>query len=220
MITRVLIGLLIIVLLLGFSLFMIPVDSLLKRAAGSSGLTYSLVEGSLFKGRINDISYKRSIDSAPLNIGDCNYKGSPLLTGFKVAFNTDDNVTEGAIKINLFNGNLHIEDFTTEAPYRTNGLGLLGVKVHIDQMTIKNGVCNSIEGKLSLSNDSFDETVSGNIRCLEESVYEVELLDSKNNEMGLMIYRPGFIDLEIETAILKSDVSVFLGNRMGFTIPL
>ena len=38
--------------------------------------------------------------------------------------------------------------------------------------------------------------------------------------MGLMIYRPGFIDLEIETAILKSDVSVFLGNRMGFTIPL
>ena len=66
----------------------------------------------------------------------------------------------------------------------------------------------------------FDETVSGNIRCLEESVYEVELLDSKNNEMGLMIYRPGFIDLEIETAILKSDVSVFLGNRMGFTIPL
>ena len=87
-------------------------------------------------------------------------------------------------------------------------------------MTIKNGVCNSIEGKLSLSNDSFDETVSGNIRCLEESVYEVELLDSKNNEMGLMIYRPGFIDLEIETAILKSDVSVFLGNRMGFTIPL
>ena len=220
MIIRVLIGLLIIVLLLGFSLFMIPVDSLLKRAAGSSGLTYSLVEGSLFKGRINDISYKRSIDSAPLNIGDYNYKGSPLLTGFKVAFNTDDNFTEGAIKINLFNGNLHIEDFTTEAPYRTNGLGLLGVKIHIDQMTIKNGVCNSIEGKLSLSNDSFDETVSGNIRCLEESVYEVELLDSKNNEMGLMIYRPGFIDLEIETAILKSDVSVFLGNRMGFTIPL
>ena len=79
---------------------MIPVDSLLKRAAGSSGLTYSLVEGSIFKGRINDISYKRSIDSAPLNIGDYNYKGSPLLTGFKVAFNTDDNVTEGAIKIN------------------------------------------------------------------------------------------------------------------------
>ena len=97
---------------------------------------------------------------------------------------------------------------------------MLDVKVHIDQMTIKNGMCNSIEGKLSLSNDSFDETVSGNVHCLEDGVYKVELLDSKNNEMGLMIYRPGFIDLEIETAILKSDVSVFLGNRMGFTIPL
>ena len=169
---------------------------------------------------INDISYKSSIDSAPLNIGDYNYKGSPLLTGFKVAFNADDSSTEGTIKINLFNGNYHIEDFTTEAPYTTNGLGVLDVKVHIDQMTIKNGICNSIEGKLSLSNDSFDETVSGNVHCLEDGVYKVELLDSKNNEMGLMIYRPGFIDLEIETAILKSDVSIFLGNRMGFTIPL
>ena len=220
MITRVLIGLLIIVLLLGLSLVMIPVDSLLKRAAGSSGLAYSLAEGNLFKGRINDISYKRSIDSAPLNMGDYNYEGSPLLTGFKIAFNADDSSTQGTIKINLFNGNYHIEDFTTEAPYTTNGLGVLDVKVHIDQMTIKNGICNSIEGKLSLSNDSFDETVSGNVHCLEDSVYKVELLDSKNNEMGLMIYRPGFIDLEIETAILKSDVSIFLGNRMGFTIPL
>ena len=38
--------------------------------------------------------------------------------------------------------------------------------------------------------------------------------------MGTMIYKPGFIDLEIETAILKADVEVFLGKRMGFTIPL
>ena len=31
---------------------------------------------------------------------------------------------------------------------------------------------------------------------------------------------PDTIDLEIETAILQADVSVFLGKRMGFTIPL
>ncbi len=220
MIVRVLVGFLIIVLLLGISLFMIPVDSFLKRVAGSSMLTYSLAEGNLFKGRINDISYRRSIDLAPLNIGDYNYEGSPLLTGLKIAFNENEGSTAGVVKINLFNGSYYIEDFTAEAPYVTNGLGVLDVKVHIEQMAIKDGMCDSIEGKLSLSNDSFDETVSGNLRCLEDSVYKVKLLDSKNNEKGLMIYRPGFIDLEIETNILKSDVSVFLGNRMGFTIPL
>ena len=57
MIIRFLIGLLVIVLLLGLSLVMIPVDSLLKRVTDSSGISYSLAEGNLFKGRINDLSY-------------------------------------------------------------------------------------------------------------------------------------------------------------------
>ena len=73
---------------------------------------------------------------------------------------------------------------------------------------------------MSLSNDSFNESVRGDIRCLENNIYEVNLFDSNDVELGSMIYRPGFIDLEIETAILKADVSVFLGKRMGFTIPL
>jgi len=217
LIIRFLIGLLVIVLLLGLSLVMIPVDSLLKRVTDSSGISYSLAEGNLFKGRINDLSY---VDTVPINLGDFNYEGSPTITGLKVSFNTDDNSTKGVIKRNLFNGNLHVKDFITEAPYKTNGLGIIEVQINIEQMTIKNGICHQIEGKLSLSNDSYKETVSGNVRCLEGNVYEVKLLDSKNNDMGLMIYRPGFIDLEIETAILKSDVSIFLGNRMGFTIPL
>ena len=61
-------------------------------------------------------------------------------------------------------------------------------------------------GNTALDNDGLD--------------YEVDLFDSNDVELGSMIYRPGFIDLEIETAILKADVSVFLGKRMGFTIPL
>ena len=79
---------------------------------------------------------------------------------------------------------------------------------------------DSISGTISLSNDSFAESVKGDLRCLENNIYEVELLNSSNDAMATMIYKPGFIDLEIETSILKADVSVFLGKRMGFTIPL
>ena len=66
----------------------------------------------------------------------------------------------------------------------------------------------------------YKRQVKGDVICLENNIYEVDLFDSNDVELGSMIYRPGFIDLEIETAILKADVSVFLGKRMGFTIPL
>ena len=217
---RFLIAFVVIVLLLGLSLFFIPIDTLLKRLNTSSAVSYSLAEGNLFNGRINDVSYKASEDAVPLDLGDYFYDGNILFTGVKVAFNNEDSSTLGVVKTNFFNGNLYLEDFITETEYRTNGLGMLGLKIELNKLIINDGLCKSITGSLSLSNDSFNETVKGDVMCLENNIYEVNLFDSNDVELGSMIYRPGFIDLEIETAILKADVSVFLGKRMGFTIPL
>tara|TARA_B100000427_G_scaffold285474_1_gene258943 strand:+ start:205 stop:864 length:660 start_codon:yes stop_codon:yes gene_type:complete len=217
---RFLIAFVVIVLLLGLSLFFVPIDTLLKRVNTSSALSYSLAEGNLFNGRINDVSYKTSEDAVPLDLGDYFYDGNIQFTGIKVTFNNEDSSTLGVVKTNFFNGNLYLEDFSTKTEYKTNGLGMLGLKVKIDKLTIIDGLCSSITGTLSLSNDSFNEVVKGDIKCLENNIYEADLFNSNNVEMGTIIYRPGFIDLEIETAILKADVSVFLGKRMGFTIPL
>ena len=217
---RFLIAFIVIVLLLGLSLFFVPIDTLLKRFNTSSAVSYSLAEGNLFNGRINDVSYKTSEDAVPLDLGGYFYDGNIQFTGIKVTFNNEDNSTLGVVKTNFFNGNLYLEDFSTKTEYKTNGLGMLGLKVEIDKLTMNDGLCSSITGTLSLSNDSFNEVVKGDIKCLENNIYEADLFNSNNVEMGTIIYRPGFIDLEIETAILKADVSVFLGKRMGFTIPL
>ena len=217
---RFVIAFVVIVLFLGLSLFFVPIDTLLKRVNTSSAVSYSLAEGNLFNGRINDVSYKASDDAMPLALGDYFYEGNILFTGIKVAFNNEDSSTVGVIKTNFFNGDLHLEDFVTEAGYSTNGLGMLGLKINIDKLILNDGSCSHISGTISLSNDSFAESVKGDLRCLENNIYEVELLNSSNVAMATMIYKPGFIDLEIETSILKADVSVFLGKRMGFTIPL
>ncbi len=217
---RFVIAFVVIVVLLGLSLFFVPIDTLLKRVNASSAVSYSLAEGNLFNGRINDISYKTSDDAVPLDLGDYFYDGNISFTGIKVIFNNEDSSTLGVVKTNFFNGNLFLEDFTTKTEYKTNGLGVLGLKVEIDELTMNGGLCSSIAGILSLSNDSFNESVMGDIKCLENNIYKSDLFNSNDVEMGTITYRPGFIDLEIETAILKADVSVFLGKRMGFTIPL
>ena len=217
---RFVIAFVVIVVLLGLSLFFVPIDTLLKRLNTSSAVSYSLAEGNLFNGRINDISYKTSDDAVPLDLGDYFYDGNISFTGIKVIFNNEDSSTLGVVKTNFFNGNLFLEDFTTKTEYKTNGLGVLGLKVEIDELTMNGGLCSSIAGILSLSNDSFNESVMGDIKCLENNIYKSDLFNSNDVEMGTITYRPGFIDLEIETAILKADVSVFLGKRMGFTIPL
>ena len=199
---------------------MIPIETFLKRTITSSSINYSMAEGNFFKGRLNDISYSTSSGSEPLDLGDFNYKTNIAINGAEVAFNNDDMSTTGLFKINIFNGNVLISDFTTEVEYGTNGLGFIDITISIDSFSIINGTCNYIDGQISLSNNAFDESVAGNLRCINDGEYEADLFNANGIEMGTLIYRPGFIDLEIETAILKADVSVFLGKRMGFTIPL
>ena len=53
---RFVIAFVVIVLLLGLSLFFVPIDTLLKRLNTSSAVSYSLAEGNLFNGRINDVA--------------------------------------------------------------------------------------------------------------------------------------------------------------------
>ena len=177
---RFLIAFVVIVLLLGLSLFFIPIDTLLKRLNTSSAVSYSLAEGNLFNGRINDVSYKASEDAVPLDLGDYFYDGNILFTGVKVAFNNEDSSTLGVVKTNFFNGNLYLEDFSTKTEYKTNGLGMLGLKIVIDKLIINDGSCSSIAGTISLSNDSFNETVKGDVICLENNIYEVYLFDSND----------------------------------------
>ncbi len=220
MIVRFVIIFFLIVSLLGITLFFIPIDTFLKRAITTTGISYSVSEGNIFKGKINNITYAGESNSPPLELGNYHYNGRLTFTGFKVFFANEDESTSGQIKTNVFNGSFQLQEFTTSTSYRTNGLGFIDINISIDDLFFKNGSCESIKGYISLSNDSFDEKVGGNVNCFPENVYEVQLLNSDNVEMGTMIYKPGFIDLEIETAILKADVEVFLGKRMGFTIPL
>ena len=86
---RFLIAFIVIILLLGLSLFFVPIDTLLKRFNTSSAVSYSLAEGNLFNGRINDVSYKTSDDAVPLDLGDYFYDGNILFTGIKVTFNNE-----------------------------------------------------------------------------------------------------------------------------------
>tara|TARA_B100000214_G_C23945918_1_gene617993 strand:- start:249 stop:842 length:594 start_codon:yes stop_codon:yes gene_type:complete len=197
---------------------MMPIDSLLKRINSSEDITYSLAEGNILKGKINDLSFTRS--SGDLDLGNYEYTGIPQVNGMKFEFASDNELTKGIFKLNLFSGTYILQNFITKAPYTTNGLGVIEMKLVVDNMVYKDNECKSIQGQVFLSNNAFDESVNGNIRCLNNSTYEVDLYNSRDEEMGLLRYRPGFIDLEIETAILKADVSVFLGKRMGFTIPL
>ena len=39
------------------SLFFIPIDTFLKRAINTTGVSYSVAEGNIFKGKINNITY-------------------------------------------------------------------------------------------------------------------------------------------------------------------
>ena len=214
MIIRVVFSLALIFVILVFSLFMMPLDSILKRANLES-ITYTLAEGSLFEGRINGVTYDDQFE-----LGNYEINGSPTLSGAKIAFTNADASVSGIFKANIFNGTYYLEDFKTSAPYKTNGLGVINLEITINEMVIKNNNCQSVKGELSLSNNSFDESVNGEIKCLDDGIYEAVFFNSKGEEMALLVYRPGFIDLEIETSILKSDVSIFLGDRMGFTIPL
>jgi len=220
LIVRFVIVFLLIISVLGMSLFFIPIDTFLKRAINTTGVSYSVAEGNIFKGKINNITYAGESNSPPLELGNYQYNGRLTFTGFKVSFANEDESTSGQIKTNVFNGGIQLLEFTTSTSYRTNGLGFMDIDISIDDFLYKNGRCEAIKGYISISNDSFDEKVGGNVNCLPEGVFKVQLFNSDNVEMGTMIYKPGFIDLEIETAILKADVEVFLGKRMGFTIPL
>ena len=220
MIVRFVIIFFLIIFVLGMSLFFIPIDTFLKRAINTTGVSYSVAEGNIFKGKINNITYAGESNSPPLELGNYHYNGRLTFTGFKVSFANEDKSTSGQIKTNVFNGGIKLQEFTTSTSYRTNGLGFMDINISIDDFLYKNGRCEAIKGYISLSNDSFDEKVGGNVNCLPEGVFKVQLFISDNVDMGTMIYKPGFIDLEIETAILKPDVEVFLGKRMGFTIPL
>ena len=220
MIVRFVIIFFLIIFVLGMSLFFIPIDTFLKRAINTTGVSYSVAEGNIFKGKISNITYAGESNSPALELGNYHYNGRLTFTGFKVSFANDDESTSGQIKTNVFNGGIQLLEFTTSTSYRTNGLGFMDIDISIDDFLYNNGRCEAIKGYISLSNDSFDEKVGGNVNCLPEGVFKVQLFNSGNVEMGTMVYKPGFIELEIETAILKADVEVFLGKRMGFTIPL
>ena len=173
---------------------MIPLDSILKRANLES-VTYTLAEGNLFEGRINGVTYDDQFE-----LGNYEINGSPTLSGAKIAFTNADASVSGVFKANIFNGTYYLEDFKTSAPYKTNGLGVINLEITINEMVIKNNNCQSVKGELSLSNNSFDESVNGEIKCLDDGIKS--LFNSKG-EKWLFWFKTGFVDLRLKHRFLN-----------------
>ena len=203
------------------SIFFVPINFLVSNILKNSelDLEYSYLEGSIFSGKILDLSYNNNF------IGDFNYSNEFSLYDVTLNFQSiDNNNIEGkAIKaFSNFNdiSSVVIKDLSVSRLLNTELIKNMDIYLHINELEIENLKCINIDGNLRISSQFIKEELFGDLLCIEENVISIKLFNKEREELGNINFSNSKAKVNISTKAISDRRVRLLMDYISFTIDL
>lgn len=203
------------------SIFFVPINFLVSNILKNSelDLEYSYLEGSIFSGKILDLSYNNNF------IGDFNYSNEFSLYDVTLNFQSiDNNNIEGkAIKaFSNFNdiSSVVIKDLSVSRLLNTELIKNMDIYLHINELEIENLKCINIDGNLRISSQFIKEELFGDLLCIEKNVISIKLFNKEREELGNINFSNSKAQVNISTKAISDRRVRLLMDYISFTIDL
>ena len=178
---------------------------------------YSYAEGTILESNIEDV-YINEYD-----LGTFKVSSSFTFTDLELSFSTTDKFI-GSAKIlapfaSIAKATFNVMDAEINYLYNTSELGEFTITTTIENASFISAQCVEFEGAVIIINESFSDSLRGKINC-DRNIYYAELFNNDNDYIGKITFIDNAFDINISTSIFKSRRARFLGDSIGFKIPL
>ena len=178
---------------------------------------YSYAEGTILESNIEDV-YINEYD-----LGTFKVSSSFTFTDLELLFSTTDKFI-GSAKIlapfaSIAKATFNVMDAEINYLYNTSELGEFTITTTIENASFISAQCVEFEGAVIIINESFSGSLRGTINC-DRDIYHAELFNNDNDYIGKITFIDNAFDINISTSIFKSRRARFLGDSIGFKIPL
>ena len=206
--------------LLLLSLLFAPVSIFLnqfKSLIAPYQFEYSYAEGTILESNIEDV-YINEYD-----LGTFQLSSSFTFTDLELLISTTDKFI-GSAKIlapfaSIAKATFNVMDAEINYLYNTSELGEFTITTTIENASFISAQCVEFEGAVIIINESFSDSLRGTINC-DRNIYYAELFNNDNDYIGKITFIDNAFDINISTSIFKSRRARFLGDSIGFKIPL
>ena len=178
---------------------------------------YSYAEGTILESNIEDV-YINEYD-----LGTFKVSSSFTFTDLELLFSTTDKFI-GSAKIlapfaSIAKATFNVMDAKINYLYNTSELGEFTITTTIENASFISAQCVEFKGAVIIINESFSDSLRGTINC-DRNIYYAELFINDNDYIGKITFIDNAFDINISTSIFKSRRARFLGDSIGFKIPL